>query len=121
MKKKRIYYGLAGILTILACSLQIMHVPFASLSLTFALLIGFLVQKWHVKQLEEKLDEYGVYQNKSVVHGIEFVLIAGTAILKIMHVPFSDYLIMSPLLIGILFQSWYIRHLESKINKLSQI
>ncbi|TPE44273.1 hypothetical protein [Pontibacter mangrovi] len=119
--KKNTLYRLAGLLLILAASLKMMHVPNASWALTFALAFGLLVQSWHVKQLEEKLEEYGVYQNKSLVYGIRLALVAGIAAMKILHVPFSDYLFLSPLMIGVLVQGGYIRHIQSKLNKQSQV
>jgi len=117
MKNKNLFYGFAGILTILGFTLKIMHVENASFVLIFALVLGLLIQSWHVRQLEKRLEESGEHLNKRLAYGVGLLLIAGTATMKILHVTSSDSILLSPLFIGILVQSTYIRNLENKLIK----
>jgi hypothetical protein len=57
---------------------------------------------------------------EKVIYGLGTCMVIGGAILKIMHIPYANTLLMSGLIGTSLFQSWLIAQLKSKVTELEQ-
>lgn len=57
---------------------------------------------------------------EKVIFGLGTCMVMGGAILKIMHLPYANTLLMSGLIGTSLFQSWLIIQLKSKVTELEQ-
>jgi hypothetical protein len=57
---------------------------------------------------------------EKVIYGLGTCMVVGGAILKIMHIPYANTLLMSGLIGTSLFQSWLIAQLKSKVTELEQ-
>ncbi|NBP67727.1 MAG: hypothetical protein EBU52_03190 [Cytophagia bacterium] len=59
-------------------------------------------------------------KDEKVIYGLGTCMVIGGAILKIMHIPYANTLLMSGLIGTSLFQSWLIAQLKSKVTELEQ-
>lgn len=59
-------------------------------------------------------------KNKNLYYGISAMLIMGTAIMKLLHLPHAGTCFIGALLIGSFLQSVHIRHLEKKLKETTQ-
>lgn len=57
---------------------------------------------------------------EKVIYGLGTCMVIGGAILKIMHIPYANTLLMLGLIGTSLFQSWLIAQLKSKVTELEQ-
>ncbi|WP_127123491.1 GldL-related protein [Chryseotalea sanaruensis] len=57
---------------------------------------------------------------EKIIYGLGTCLIVGGAILKVMHIPYGNALLMMGFIGTSLFQSWLITQLKNKVNELEQ-
>lgn len=116
-KRNRIlYYGFAIILVIIAATMKILHVPNASLVFIFAFILGQSIQSSHIRHLEKQLSDLGEIKNKNRFYGLATVMVVGAAIMKILHVPYADFIFLVACVCGVAIQSIYIKQLENRLN-----
>jgi hypothetical protein len=118
MKNKNLYYSLAPILMLGAAVLHILHVPYAMAAMLVALCLGYLVQLWHVRQLEKKLGNTADRPRQPVQNLIPLVLLVIAGILHLNHVPYANFILVLAFVIGSLIRGRYIRQLERRAEEL---
>lgn len=57
---------------------------------------------------------------EKVIYGLGTCLVIGGAMLKIMHIPYANLILLSGLIGTSLFQYWMISQLKQKVNELEQ-
>lgn len=120
MKNKNIIYGFAIGIVIVGYSLKLMHFEYASFILNFALILGVLIENWHLRQLEKELEKSGEQQNKFLMYGI-MVFVVGAATLEVLHLTFGETIFRWSLIAAIIVIGRNIQNLEKKLNEKRQV
>ena len=55
-----------------------------------------------------------------VISGLGAILVIVGAIMKILHLAYGNTILLTGCIVTIIFQAWYVAHLEKKIKELTR-